>query len=372
MKKWFGALGGLLFALCVQAQQSMQLYIGTYTGGLSKGIYQFAFDTTYGTAIESKVIEASNPSYIAMAPDGRSLYAVHENGGDNNGGQISAYRRNPQTGALEWINTLPTGGDHPCFVSVDPGGRWVAAGNYSGGNFSIFSVRDDGGLRQQQQLVQHQGHGADPERQEKPHVHCTAWSPNGQVLLVPDLGIDRVMLYQRDPFTGQVKPAAQTSYQADPGAGPRHIRFSPSGKFAYLIEELSGTVVAFKWGKNKLSRIQRISTLAPGDTAFAGSADVHVSPDGRYLYASNRADYNNIAIYRINQRKGTLTLLAHQSTLGKGPRHFAFDPSGKFMLVGNQNSDEVVIFRYHADTGLLTDTGNRIKVGKPVCFAWGN
>ena len=131
-------------------------------------------------------------------------------------------------------------------------------------------------------------------------------------------------------------------------------------------------MVAFKWGKNKLTRIQRISTLAPGESAFAGSADVHVSPDGRYLYASNRADYNNIAIYRINQRKGTLTLLAHQSTLGKGPRHFAFDPSGKFILVGNQNSDEVVIFRYNPDTGLLTDTGNRIKVGKPVCFAWGN
>lgn len=360
----------LLMGVHLNAQKNVQLYIGTYTGEGSKGIYQYNFNTETGQATTGRVTEASNPSYICISADQKFLYAIHENGGDNKSGEISAYSRNAATGELTLLNTQPTGGDHPCYVSTDRHGKWVVAGNYSGGNIAVFSIREDGRLGERSFLQQHTGSGSNPDRQEKPHVHCTAFSPDQRMLLVPDLGIDRIMLYKVDIFTGALTPAAQPWYQADAGAGPRHITFSPSGKHAYLIEELSGTVVGFQWKKNRLKRIQRISTLAAGETDFAGSADIHVSPDGNFLYASNRADYNNIAIYRIDPKKGTLSLVGHQSTLGKGPRHFSFDPSGKFVLVGNQTSNQVVIFRYDSATGKLSDTGNRIEVGKPVCFAW--
>ena len=187
---------------------------------------------------------------------------------------------------------------------------------------------------------------------------------------MPDLGIDKLMIYAFDENTGKLTAAKQAFAQSEPGAGPRHICFDPANKFAYLIEELSGTVVTYKYKNGKLKRKQRISTMPAGDTSIAGSADIHVSPDGKFLYASNRAEVNNIAIFSINQHNGKLSLVGHQSTLGKTPRNFNFDPSGNFLLVANQNSDNVVVFKIDKDTGLLTDTGNRIDVGKPVCLKW--
>lgn len=360
----------LSLVMSLKAQQEYYLITGTYTSGKSKGIYVHRFNTLTGKAQEVSHIEVSNPSYLCTSPDGKFVYSIQENGKGEGGGEVSAFSFNAKNGQLKKINTQPTGGDHPCYVAIDHTGKWVAVANYSGGNLSIFPVNADGSLGAASDMKQHTGSGINKERQEKPHVHSTVVSPDNKKIFASDLGIDKIMSYDLDPATGKLSASSEPFVSTTPGGGPRHLTFDPKGKFAYLIEELSGHVVVYKWKNGKLKQVQRVSSLAPGQKEFAGSADIHVSPDGRYLYASNRADYNNIAIFRIDPKKGTLSLRGHQPTLGQGPRHFNFDPSGKFLLVGNQNSDAVVVFSYNSGTGALTDTGNRIDIGKPVCFAW--
>ncbi|MEI9809170.1 MAG: lactonase family protein [Bacteroidota bacterium] len=357
--------------LLTSAGQENYLITGTYTGGKSEGIYVFKFNSSDGSAKEVSHVHTSNPSYVAISPDQRFVYAVLENA-DNKGkgGGISAFSFNKETGVLTYINQQPTGGDHPCYVEIDKTGKWVAAGNYSSGSLSILPVNTDGSLGTTTTHIQHEGSGVNKQRQEKPHVHCTVFSPDNKFLFVPDLGIDKVMIYAFDVATGKLSPAKQPFAKSVDGSGPRHFVFHPTNKYAYLIEELSGTVETFQYKDGGLKNIQRISTMPANDTSFAGSADIHISPDGKFLYASNRSTANTIAIYKINPTDGTLTLLAHQSTLGNGPRNFNFDPTGNFLLVGNQNSDQVVIFKRDNVTGLLNDTGKRIEVGKPVCLKW--
>jgi 6-phosphogluconolactonase len=197
-------------------------------------------------------------------------------------------------------------------------------------------------------------------------------SADNRFLFVPDLGIDKVMMYAFNAATGKLTPAKQRFAKSVDGSGPRHFTFHPNNKYAYLIEELSGTVETFQYNNGSLKNIQRISTMPAGDTSFAGSADIHVSPDGKFLYASNRSTANTLAIFKVNQQNGKLTFIAHQSTMGQTPRNFNFDPTGNFLLAANQNSDQVVIFKRDKMTGLLTDTGKRIDVGKPVCLKWIN
>jgi len=353
-----------------KAQQQNYLVTGTYTSGKSEGIYVYQFNSADGTAKAISQVKISNPSFVAVSPNEQFVYSVEEDAAANGkGGEITAFSFNKKTGSLIFINRQLTGGDHPCYVSVDKTGKWVAAGNYSSGSLSIFPVEANGGLGTAT-TIKHEGSGPNLARQASPHVHCTFFSADNRFLFVPDLGIDKLMIYAFDENTGKLTAAKQAFAQSEPGAGPRHICFDPANKFAYLIEELSGTVVTYKYKNGKLKRKQRISTMPAGDTSIAGSADIHVSPDGKFLYASNRAEVNNIAIFSINQHNGKLSLVGHQSTLGKTPRNFNFDPSGNFLLVANQNSDNVVVFKIDKDTGLLTDTGNRIDVGKPVCLKW--
>ncbi|HET9434554.1 MAG TPA: beta-propeller fold lactonase family protein, partial [Chitinophagaceae bacterium] len=186
----------------------------------------------------------------------------------------------------------------------------------------------------------------------------------------PDLGIDKVMIYSFDEKTGKLAAAEQQFAASTPGAGPRHFTFHPNGKFAYLVEELTGHVVAYQMSNGQLKLLQRTSTLPRGKTGYSGSADIHVSPDGKFLYASNRGDFNNIAIFKVDSKSGNLAIVGFQSTLGKTPRNFNFDPSGNYLLVGNQDSDEIVIFKRNLKSGLLEDTKKRIAVGKPVCLKW--
>jgi len=353
-----------------KAQQQNYLVTGTYTSGKSEGIYVYQFNSADGTAKAISQVKISNPSFVAVSPNEQFVYSVEEDAAANGkGGEITAFSFNKKTGSLIFINRQLSGGDHPCYVSVDKTGKWVAAGNYSSGSLSIFPVEANGGLGTAT-TIKHEGSGPNMARQASPHVHCTFFSADNRFLFVPDLGIDKLMIYAFDENTGKLTAAKQAFAQSEPGAGPRHICFDPANKFAYLIEELSGTVVTYKYKNGKLKRKQRISTMPAGDTSIAGSADIHVSPDGKFLYASNRAEINNIAIFSINQHNGKLSLVGHQSTLGKTPRNFNFDPSGNFLLVANQNSDNVVVFKIDKDTGLLTDTGNRIDVGKPVCLKW--
>lgn len=361
----------LSIALLTAAQNQHYLITGTYTPGKSEGIYVYLFNSKDGSSKEMSHVKISNPSFVAVSPDERFVYAVKEEAAENGkGGEIAAFSFSKSTGMLSLINQQASGGDHPCYVSIDKTGRWVVAGNYSSGSLAVLPVQSDGSLGAASTVIRHEGKGLNMQRQTKPHVHCTFFSDDNRFLFVPDLGIDKVMIYSFDETTGKLAPAPQVFAKSADGAGPRHICFHPSGNYAYLLEELSGTVQVFDYKNGTLKKKQRISTMPSGDMAFAGSADIHVSPDGRFLYASNRAESNTIAIFRINRKDGRLTLISHQSTLGKTPRNFNFDPTGNFLLVGNQHSDEIVVFRRNKKTGLLTDTGNRISVGKPVCLKW--
>jgi 6-phosphogluconolactonase len=347
------------------------MLVGTYTSsGKSKGIYVYKFNSETGESTAVSSVATGNPSYLTVSPDEKYVYAVHEVDRTNVGGAVSAFSFDKKTGTLTEINKQATGGDHPCYVATDKTGKWVFAGNYTSGSLSLFPVNKNGGLQPSSKLIQHYGKGAHPTRQDKPHVHCTYISPDNHWLFVPDLGIDKVMIYSFDAKTGKLEEGKQPFSIATPGAGPRHFTFHPNGKYAYLIEELSGHVVAYRYEKGTLTELQRISTTPEGSTGFAGSADIHVSPDGKFLYGSNRGDFNTIVSYKIDPDKGTLTTLNFQSTLGKAPRNFNFDPSGNFLVVANQDSDEIVIFKRNKETGELTDSGKRIQVGMPVCIKW--
>ena len=362
----------ILLPLCLYAQGQKEHYlvVGTYTGEKSEGIYVFRFNSEDGSFKETSHVKTPNPSYLVFSKDEKYVYAVAEDAKDGNGGEIASFSFDKGTGTLTFINKQLTGGDHPCYVEVDKTGKWVFAGNYSSGNLSVLPINKDGNLGNAAAVIQHSGSGKNQDRQEKPHVHCTIISPDNKWLYVPDLGIDKVMIYAFDENNGQLKPAGQPFAESTPGAGPRHLTFHPNGKYAYLVEELTGHVVAFQMENGRLQSIQRISTLPAGAEGNPGSADIHVSPDGKFLYASNRGDFNNIAIFKIDGKNGALGLVGFQSTLGKTPRNFNFDPTGNFLLVGNQASDEIVIFRRDLKTGLLSDTKKRIAVGKPVCLKW--
>lgn len=365
----------LLLLICFsfsfsQAQQPYYLLTGTYTSGKSEGIYVYRFNSSDGTTTPVNQVKISNPSFLAVSPDERYVYAVEEDANpQGTGGNVSAFTFNKETGALTLINRQPSMGNHPCYVSVDKTGKWVAVGNYSSGNLSVFPVEPNGGLGLPVS-TKHDGSGPNKARQSSAHVHATFFSADNRFLFVPDLGMDKLIIYAFDENNGKLSTARQAFAASEPGSGPRHLCFNAASSYAYLMEELSGTVVVYKYKNGKFKRKQRISSMPAGDTSFAGSADIHVSPDGRFLYASNRAASNTIAIFSINQHNGKLTLLGHQSTLGKTPRNFNFDPTGNFLLVANQNSDQVVVFKIDKETGLLTDTGKRIEVGNPVCLKW--
>ncbi len=360
-----------LFNTCTaQSNHLHYLITGTYTGGKSEGIYVFEFNSQDGSYKEISHVQSSNPSFVAVSPDGKFVYAVNESGDKQNGGQVSSFSFNKKTGTLTPINSQSSGGNGPCYVQADKTGKWVVVGNYGSGTLAVLPADASGRLGAPVTTIQHEGSGVNKQRQKTPHVHCTVLSSDNKWLFVPDLGIDKVMIYGFDSKTGKLNPAPQPFFKTTDGAGPRHLTFHPNNKFAYLIEEMGGAVDAFQYSSGKLNPIQHIASVQASDTGFIGSADIHVSADGRFLYASNRGGFNTIAIYSINQQDGTLSLIGHQPSLGKIPRNFSIDPTGNYLLAANQESDNIVIFRRDKTTGLLSDTGNRIDVGKPVCLKW--
>ena len=363
----------VFFLLCCLIAKAQEHYLitGTYTTGKSEGIYVYRFNCNDGSVKAVSSVKISNPSFLVVSPNEKFVYSVQEDAAKNGkAGEIAAFSFNKETGKLSFLNRQSSGGNHPCYVSMDKTGKWVAAGNYTSGSLSMLPVQADGSLGAATTIIKHAGSGPNKPRQNVPHVHCTFFSPDNRFLFVPDLGIDKVMIYAFDETTGMLTAAKQPFAESVPGAGPRHISFHPSGKFAYLLQELNGTITTFKHKRGNLKNMHVISTMPAGDTSFAGSADIHVSPDGKFLYASNRGESNTIVIFSINQKNGKLSVVGHQSTLGKTPRNFNFDPSGNFLLVANQNSDAIVIFKVDKQTGLLTDTNHRIDVGKPVCLKW--
>lgn len=363
----------MALTLTSNAQKEPYLLVGTYTSGTSEGIYVFRFNTDSGTFQPVSHVKTSNPSFLAVTPNEKYVYAVNENADSSKymvGGSVAAFSFDKKTGVLAPINTRESGGKHPCYVSVDKSGKWVFAGNYSSGSFAMLKIQPDGGLDAPKQIVQHEGSGVNSDRQSGPHVHATVVSPDNKYLMVPDLGLDKVMIYGLNTKSGSITPAKPPFQMTEAGAGPRHLDFSPNGKFAYLMEEMSGSISVYAYSKGTLKLIQNISALPVDFTGDVGSADIHVSPDGKFLYASNRGGSNNIAIFSVDAKSGELRAIGHQPTLGNGPRNFNFDPTGNFLLVANQNTDEIVIFKRDKVTGLLNDTGKRIGVSKPVCVKW--
>lgn len=348
--------------------QKNYLFIGTYTSGDSKGIYIYDFDSRTGKLSSIGYADSvENPSYLTTSANGKYLYAVNETGGEKPG-SASSFSFNKKTGELKFLNAQPTSGDHPCYIDVTREGDFVVAGNYSGGNLALFPVKE-GRLQPAIQVIQHSGNGANKMRQEKAHVHATVFSPDNKYVLVPDLGIDKVMIY---PFNKKAaQPLDKESAKAaniNPGSGPRHISFHPNKKFVYLVEELSGMVTGFEFSNGMMNRIQTINAHPADYTETKGSADIHISPDGKFLYASNRAASNTIGIFSIDETSGHLSSVGFQSTLGNTPRNFAIDPTGNFLLVANQQSNNIIVFKRDKTTGLLSETGITAEVPSPVCL----
>ncbi len=351
------------------AQKHANLLIGTYTNsGKSKGIYVYDFDVeTAQTTLKSET-SVPNPSFVTLSPDKRFLYAVSEESGEK--AAANAYTYDPTTGRLTYIDTLRTGGASPCHIITDAGNRHVIVANYSGGSLSVFKTRTDGGLDKKVQFFQYEGSGPDKSRQEKPHAHSSTFSPDGNFLFVQDLGTDLIRVYKYDGKNADrpLMPAATPVVHCTPGGGPRHITFSADGRFVYLVQEMGARVQVFAYRNGTLRSIQEISMLAPGFKGKVGAADIHLSPDGKYLYASNRLEANDLCIYNVDPKSGKLNYIANQSVLGKNPRNFAITADGRFLLAANQDTNDVVIFNRDTQTGLLSDSGKRIAVGAPVCL----
>lgn len=354
----------------------MHLYVGTYTrassyhtAGKSQGLYVYQVDVTTGTATLQSVVKGiDDPSFVAVDSKQRTLYAVSEVGGWEEC-TVSAYSIDPQTGDLRYLNKQVTLGSSAAHIAIDRNDRYVFTANYSGGKaVAMFPVREDGGLAPACWSVEHEGSGPVAARQERSHPHCTVIDPTNRYVYVNDLGIDKIMMYQLDTEKGRLEAISKAGFHLEPGSGPRHLTFHPNGRFAYITLELNSmvSVLAVEPATGRLTLLQTLPMLPDDFHAWNTAADIHVSPDGRFLYASNRG-HDSIAIYRIDPESGTLTLVGRQATLGKIPRNFAIDPSGKLLLVANQDTDTVVSFHIDAESGMLTPTGQVIEVPTPVC-----
>jgi 6-phosphogluconolactonase len=349
------------------------VYVGTYTEerSKSKGIYAYRFDTatTEITAI-GLVAETINPSFLAVHPNHRSLYAVNEVGKykGQSSGAISAFAIDQVTGKLTLLNEVPSHGADPCYITLDKTGKYVLVANYTGGSVAVFPVLEDGRLGEATAFVQHHGHGTNPERQEAPHAHSIDLSADNRFALADDLGVDQVIAYRFDGAKGSLTPNEPAFAKVDSGAGPRHLAFHPNGKFAYVINEMQSTVTVFAYDDavGTQRSLQTISTLPKGFTGHNDDAEVQVHPSGKFLYASNRG-HDSLAVFAIDPIKGTLTLVEDVPTQGKTPRSFEIDPTGSLLFAENQKSDTIVIFRIDAGTGRLTPTGKVLEVAEPVC-----
>ena len=348
------------------------VYVGTYTSGKSEGIYLYRLDLSSGELKHVATTKGvKDPSFLAIAPSRRYLYAVNEveEFAGKKSGAVSAFAVDQRTGELRLLNQQPSLGGAPCYVVVDQAGRFVLVANYVGGNVAVLPVRSDGSLGEATDVKQDLGSSMNAERQEGPHAHCIVLDPANRFAYACDLGTDKIMIFRFDARRGKLIPNGSPWVQVKPGAGPRHLTFHPSGKYAYVINELYATVTAFAHDqiRGNLKEVQTLPTLPQDFTGANTSADIHVSPDGRFLYCSNRG-HDSIAAFKIDPRNGKLTFIAHESTGGKTPRNFAIDPTGAFLLAANQNSDNIVTFRLDPKTGRLGATGHVAEVPSPVCL----
>ncbi len=347
-------------------------YVGTYTGPKSQGIYLCRLDLKTGSLTNLGVAaETVNPTFLALHPNGHFLYAANEiskwNG--RSGGSVSAYVIEPETGKLTLLNQQSSVGAGPAHLTVDRAGKNVLVANYGGGSVAALPIKADGSLAESSSFIQHAGSSADAQRQKEPHAHSINVAPDNRFAFAADLGLDKVLVYRLDAKTGTLTPNDPPFTAVKPGSGPRHFAFHPSGRYAYVINEMLSTVIAFSYDASRgvLTELQTLPTLPENFTGKSSTAEVQVHPSGKFLYGSNRG-HDSIAVFAINERTGKLTFVEHQSTQGKTPRNFAIDPTGAYLLAENQGSDNVVVFRIDPKTGRLQPTGNVSQVPAPVCI----
>lgn len=352
--------------------EELWVYVGTYTrGGESQGIYLSKLDLDTGR-LSAPVLagRADNPSFLAIAPDGKHLVAVEEveqfNG--EKSGALRSFAIDPEDGRLRFVAQAPTDGGAPCHVITDSAGRHVLYANYSGGNAGVHRLSVNGALPERTGFAQHEGSSVNDRRQKGPHAHSINLDPAGRFAFVADLGLDKIMIYRFDAVRGSLTPNDPASAAVKPGSGPRHFAFRPDGKFAYVINEMASTITAFACDADRgaLSEIQTVSTLPAGFEGGNSTAHVEVHPSGRFLYGSNRG-HDSIAVYRINDESGRLDLVEIEPSGGEVPRNFGVDPTGRYLLAAGQNSGNVAVFEIDPATGTLSPNGSTIEVPRPVC-----
>ncbi len=352
-------------------QNTPFVFVGTYTepeGSQSEGVYVYRMNPSSGELTFVRAVkDIINPSYLAIHPQQGFLYAVNEvqTYRDQNGGGVSAFSVNSDE--IRLLDEQPSNGSDPCYVSVEQTGRFALVANYTSGSIAMFPIQSDGQLGPASDVIQHSGSSVHPDRQKGPHAHCILPDPTNRFAMAVDLGLDKLLVYQMDLEAGKLHKHIEIDIQ--PGAGPRHLTFHPNGHYAYLINELNATVNSYHYDSENgtFEELQTVPALPEGFQGENLCADIHVSPDGNYLYASNRG-HDSIVCFRIDENTGRLTYQHYTPTGGREPRNFAIDRSGTFLLVGNQKTNNIVTFRIDAESGNLTRTGHEVDVSRPVCL----
>lgn len=367
MRKLLCLLTAVMLTLSVNAQnQNYRLLIGTYTApGKSEGIYVYDFNTANAefkaVSVEKNVV---NPSFLALTQDKKFVYAVNEDGDKST---VSAFSFDAASGRLGFLNKQNAEGTDPCYLIADD--KNVLIANYSSGSIAVFGRDRSGALNAAKQVIQHNGSGINKSRQESAHVHMVRFSPDHQFVICNDLGEDKVYTYAYHQDSPDSVLVLKDSIAVKPGSGPRHIVFSTNGKFAYLIQELQADLTVFSYKNGVFSKLQETSLTDKNFKGENGASDIQFSPDGKFLYASNRGTANTITTFAVG-KDGRLLKKGTVSSKGKGPRAFTIDPTGNWLLAGHQNSNDIVIFKRNKTTGELTDTGKRMEIGAPVCFVF--
>lgn len=348
--------------------QNTYVFLGSYNRDLSaEAIQVYELDTLKGKLTKvTSVKNVINPSYLTVSPNGKFVYACTDTKTPN-AGSVSSFEFNPENKTLNFLNKQSSGGENPVYLSLHKSGKWLVNGNYSEGSVSVHPILENGKIDSIAQNFQYSDGSVHKERQTRSHVHSTVFSPENDYLFMPDLGADKIRCYGFDASLKQ--PLVETKVpftKTDLEAGPRHFTFHPNGKFGYCIEEMSGSISVYQYESGTLKPIQRINTHPENITSGFESSDIHISPDGKFLYASNRGKENNIAIFFIDEN-GLLKNIGYQSTLGNHPRVFAIDESGKFLIATNVNSGNVVVFKRNPKTGLLKKVGNEVKMENVSC-----
>lgn len=359
----------ILFAGCSAPESEKEIfYLGTFS---DDGLFVLEFDRESRSF--SEVERQSDPpsqGFQAIHPDGDVLYSIAREGLSeaDEQGSVIAYQIDPETGALSQLNRQSSMGAGPAHVSVDPHGRFLYVSNYSAGNLASYPLSKDGRIGEAADVVHHEGSSINERRQQAPYVHAANPSADGRFLYVSDLGTDKIMIYAVDEETGELSPAETPWAEVNPGSGPRHFTFHPSQAYAYSVDELSSTVTAFRVDSETgvLDNIQRIGMLPESFEEDSWAADIHISPNGRFLYATNRG-HDSLAIYSVDPDTGLLELIGHEPTRGGHPRNFAIDQYGEFLFMTNRDDNNLVLFEMDQETGLLNYTGVEVEIPLAVC-----